>query len=92
MRGQEACRHGGARGEEALELRIIKRRLSGAQGEDRGLITGCKFRTVHRNSQGSCLLVPDGILPGFEFISQNTALVIEGLQAPFSVMPFIYDK
>lgn len=34
MRGQEACRHGGAEGEEALELRIIKR-LSGAQGEDR---------------------------------------------------------
>lgn len=34
MRGQEACRHGGAGGEEALELRIIKR-LSGAQGEDR---------------------------------------------------------
>ena len=34
MRGQEACRHGGAGGEEALELRIIKR-LSVAQGEDR---------------------------------------------------------
>lgn len=59
----------GAGEEEALELRIIKRRLSRAQGEDRGLITGGKFRTVHRNSQGSCLLVPDGILPGFEFIS-----------------------